>query len=107
MRRGSGLLFVLFVAVVVGAGVVLGIDNRRSEVEAKRGEEFQRLVGGLGFGAARDLRRCIFAFDPRLDSACSEDAGPIPGGSVFCPYHACSIRDYPPEQGHFGDAQVP
>ena len=107
MRRGSGLLFVLLLAVVIGAGAVLCVGSRRSALEARRGEEFQRLVGGLGFGAARDLRRCAFAFDPRLDSACSEDAVPIPAGAVFCPYHACSIRDYPPDQEPSGDAQVP
>lgn len=107
MRRGSGLLFGLFLVVVAGASVVLGISGRLSDEQVREGEQFQRLVGGLGFGAARDLRRCSFAFDPRLDSACSEDVGPIPAGSVFCPYHAGSIRDYPPDQGLSGDAQVP
>ena len=62
----------------------------------ERGKEFQQLVGGLGLGPAVNLGDCCCCFEPRLDSACGFDRGPIPGGSCFCPRHACSVFFYPP-----------
>ena len=96
MRSGRALLFALLVALTIAAGAVLVFGARPSSGERERAQEFQRLVGGLGFGPARDLSRCEFSFDPRLGPACTEDTGSIPGGRAFCPYHACTIFDYPP-----------
>jgi hypothetical protein len=95
MSKGPMLLFLGFVCLILAAGVVLARSSIRPAEETKRGQEFQHLLGGLGFGPARDLRRCAFAFDPRLSSSCSQDWEPIPCGTDFCPYHACSILDYP------------
>jgi hypothetical protein len=53
-------------ALVLGAGVILLTEAGTQAAESARAEEFQRLVGGLGFGPAVDLSGCAFAFDPRL-----------------------------------------
>jgi hypothetical protein len=92
-ERGTGL-FVFLVLLAVAAGAVLVAEGR--ERGAGRGEEFQRLVGGLGFGPAVDLSVCAFGFDPRLDGACAFDTGAVPGGTCFCPRHAGSVFFYPP-----------
>lgn len=95
--RGRGLFVVL--ALLSGAAVAVLLAER-PRPEAGRSEEFQRLVGGLGFGPACDLSGCPFGFDPRLDGACGEDCGPVPGGRCFCPRHAGSVLYYvPPDRG--------
>ena len=81
--------------LVLAAGLVLAVESRGPGARAVRARDFQELVGGLGFGPAVDLSGCGFAFDPRLDPRCSEDQGPIPAGSFFCPYHTCSVFWYP------------
>ena len=78
------------------AGVLLAIDSLAAPDHDAPAEEFQRLVGGLGFGPAVDLSRCEFSFDPRLCPDCPQQHGPSPGGVYFCPQHACSILYYPP-----------
>jgi hypothetical protein len=94
-RKGPAfLLSSLLVATVAAAGVVL-LDHASHEQQA-RAEEFQGLVGGLGFGPAVDLSRCAFCFDPRICPTCSQNQGPIPGGVFFCPLHGCSVFYYPP-----------
>jgi hypothetical protein len=80
--------------LTVAAGVLLALESRdRSNQE---GKDFQRLVGGLGFGPALDLSRCPNSFDPRLCPHCPADLGPVPGGGGLCPQHACSVFAYPP-----------
>ena len=92
--RGSALA--LFLALLTAAaGAVLATENL-ARPGPERDEPFQRLVGGVGFGPALDLSGCAFSFDPRLDGACAEECGPIPGGGYFCPRHAMSVFFYPP-----------
>jgi hypothetical protein len=93
--RGRGLLLGL-VLLVGGAAAVLVAEGRGGQVREARAEQFQRLVGGLGFGPATDLGDCPFGFDPRLDGSCAADRGPVPGGACFCPRHAGSVLPYPP-----------
>jgi hypothetical protein len=90
------LVLVVIAALASGAGALLIVDAARIPKQAERAEEFQRLVGGLGFGPALDLARCPNSFDPRLDDGCADDEGSIPGGARFCPRHAGSIFYYPP-----------
>jgi len=92
--RGVGLLIVLLL-LAGAAGAVLVMESRAHRGEA-HAEEFQRLVGGVGFGPALDLSGCAFGFDPRLDGSCAEEDGPVPGGACFCPRHAGSLFCYPP-----------
>jgi hypothetical protein len=92
MESRASILFVALILLVGATAGVLIAENRRP----RHGEQFQHLVGGLGFGPALDLSDCAFAFDPRLDGACEQDRGPIPGGACFCPRHAGSIFYYPP-----------
>jgi hypothetical protein len=96
MRLTAPVLFGIIMFLATAAGLVLTLDNDRSPGEQMRAQEFQTLVGGLGFGPASDLSECPFAYDPRLGPRCQQDAGPIMGGAVFCPHHACSVFDYPP-----------
>src|SRR5215472_5359021 len=103
--RGVGLLIVLLL-LAGAAGAVLVTEARAHRGEA-HAEEFQRLVGGLGFGPALDLSGCAFGFDPRLDGGCAEDRGPVPGGACFCPRHAGSLFEYAPLPDHGKDDATP
>jgi hypothetical protein len=86
------LAIILGLTCAAGAIVLLESADRH----AGEGADFQRLVGGLGFGPALDLSRCANSFDPRLCPHCPGDTGPVPGGGRFCPEHAGSVLDYPP-----------
>jgi hypothetical protein len=79
--RGPALLLAATVAIVLAAAVVLALPGRRDD------GGFERLVHGLGLGAATDLSRCAAAFDPRDGGACSLRHDPVPCGSLFCPVH--------------------
>jgi hypothetical protein len=87
------VLAVILVLSCAAAAIVLIESPDR---HAGEGADFQRLMGGLGFGPALDLSRCANSFDPRLCPHCPADSGPVPGGGPFCPQHACSVLDYPP-----------
>ncbi|HZV03529.1 MAG TPA: hypothetical protein VE999_00430 [Gemmataceae bacterium] len=89
---------VLLVALSLGCAsvAVLVVEDRRQGSREGRSEEFQRLVGGLGFGPALDLSSCPFGYDPRLDGSCAQEYAPLPGGTCFCPRHAGSVLQYPP-----------
>ena len=93
--RATTLFFILLVMVGLAGGALHFEQQAQSRRQLHRAD-FQQLVGGLGFGPAVDLSSCAFGFDPRLDCSCSQDSGPIPGGSCFCPRHASSILFYPP-----------
>jgi hypothetical protein len=96
---GRNLLLFLALLVLAGAaGAALVFEELARRRASPHGEEFQRLLGGVGFGPAMDLSGCAFGFDPRLDGSCSEDRGSIPGGACFCPRHAGSLFVYPPLQ---------
>jgi hypothetical protein len=112
MRAHSAeFLGVLILGLAISAGVLSAVEERSQREREAANEEFQRLVGGLGFGPAVDVTSCPFCFDPRLDSDCQQDQGPIPGGGCFCPLHANSVFTYPslapaePPQEGDGDAQ--
>ena len=94
MSRGPALVLTLLAALTAGACAALWSGAAPPDRSAA---EFQRLVGGLGFGPAADPSRCAFCFDPRLSPSCPHDLGPVPGGACFCPYHGCSVFSYPPE----------
>lgn len=78
------------------AATVLAMEARLQGGREKYTVEFQRLLGGFGFGPALDLSVCPFGFDPRLDSDCAQEYAPLPGGTCFCPRHAGSLLNYPP-----------
>jgi hypothetical protein len=96
MEARANVLLVLLLLLTGASAAVLLEQAQAVPAQAARGEAFQRLVGGLGFGPAMDLSGCAFGFDPRLDGSCSMDCGPIPGGGYFCPRHAASVFCYPP-----------
>jgi hypothetical protein len=93
MRPPLLILAAVLALTCAAAALVLHDSPDRPDAEAA---DFQRLVGGLGFGPALDLSRCPNAFDPRLCPHCPADFGPVPGGGCFCPQHAGSLFDYPP-----------
>jgi hypothetical protein len=94
--KAEFLLLTAVLALACGAAAVLVADAAARSGRERKSEEFQRLVGGLGFGPALDLSRCAFGFDPRVCGRCPEETGPIPAGAYFCPHHGCSILCYPP-----------
>jgi hypothetical protein len=94
VEKRGWYLFLTLLLLTVAAGAILTAENLPQDRRQAPAEEFQRLVGGLGFGPALDLSDCIFGFDPRLDAACAFERGPIPGGACFCPRHAGSLFCY-------------
>jgi hypothetical protein len=58
---------------------------------------FQRLVGGLGFGASLGLDGCEPGYDPGLEGGRSMDLWPIPGGAAFIGSRA-ALPPYPGER---------
>jgi hypothetical protein len=90
------MLFFALLLLVGAAGAVLLLEDQRWARRQEQSESFQHLVGGLGFGPAVDLSGCAFCFDPRLDGTCSQECGPVPGGSCYCPRHGLSLLTYPP-----------
>jgi hypothetical protein len=96
MRDVPGLCLVALVsALAAGAAAVLVREAGSDAGREARSAEFQRLVGGLGFGPTTHLSPCPFGFDPRLSPGCELDQGPIPGGRHFCPCHAGSVFAFP------------
>lgn len=90
MHRSENVILAAALTLAIAVGALLGIGAKRPN---ERAGEFQRLVGGLGFGPAVNLEQCEFGFDPRLCSTCDHDLGPIPGGIFFCPDHAGTVSD--------------
>jgi hypothetical protein len=101
------LLVGTILALLVAAGTVLVLGDLPRPGRQARAEEFQHLVGGLGFGPALDLSGCVDGFDPRLDPACSQDVGPIPGGVFLCPIHAGNLLSCPPPAEANPDGPLP
>jgi hypothetical protein len=94
--------WLLLVVLLLGcaSALVLALEERHQRSREEQTAEFQRLVGGLGFGPALDLSGCPFGFDPRLDGSCAQEYAPLPGGACFCPRHAGSVLHYPPPLYH-------
>src|SRR5262245_50837946 len=113
MRTGTPWVLLMGIATLAIAAIAVTVlDASPRPADQKRSEEFQRLVGGLGFGPALDLSRCAFSFDPRIEGDCHWNTSPIPGGFYFCPQHASSLFYYPQLSERRGedateDAQVP
>lgn len=89
MTGGPARLLAVTGALAAAAVVAVAAAGPDPAAET-RAVRFQHLTGGLGGGPATDLSRCESAFDSRLDPPCSLDAGPMPGGGFFCPYHGHS-----------------
>jgi hypothetical protein len=106
--RASYLFWALLLLTGACSALLIGESWTEARRQA-RAEDFQHVVGGVGFGTALDLSGCAFSFDPRLDQSCGLDSGPVPGGSCFCPRHAGSIFYYAPlgKRGDHGDAATP
>jgi hypothetical protein len=89
---------VLLVAVTALALTAMALVVREAVAarESEGARQFQRLVGGLGFGPAVDLSRSSNSFDPRLSPGCSIAEGPIPGGGWVAQRRGFSVFWYPP-----------
>jgi hypothetical protein len=96
-RENRLLLSLLILVAMVTA--ILVAEGWTAQRRQDRSRDFQELVGGMGFGPAVNLSDCAFGFDPRLDGACGEDSGPVPGVECFCPRHAGSLFPYEPVAG--------
>ncbi|MCF6157479.1 MAG: hypothetical protein E3K32_02670 [wastewater metagenome] len=56
-----------------------------------RGNNFQRVVHGLGLGATTKPTWCYINFDPRVDPRCPCIEWPVPGGFCYCPEHTGTV----------------
>jgi hypothetical protein len=95
-HQSERCLLMCVTACLTGSLVLVACDALvENPGRATRREEFQSLVGGLGFGSSIEVAPCEFDFDPRLRGGCSFEEGPIPGGFFLCPHHAGRFSDYP------------
>ena len=97
-QRPQLLIMGCLVVVTSSAIFAVAAQNWQSadtDAVAARRDEFQSLVGGLGFGPSVDLADCAFSFDPRLQPNCGHLEGPIPGGFFMCPKHVGRVTGYP------------
>jgi hypothetical protein len=95
MQRARLLASWSLLALVLSLVGVLAQESSRPHEIVARQNEFQSLVGGLGFGSSVNLSPCSFSFDPRMQPACSHVAGPIPAGFALCPAHLGCATSYP------------
>jgi hypothetical protein len=95
MGARSLVLFAVLLLLGGAAAVLLAAEEQAHRRQQARSEEFQHLVGGLGFGPALDLTGGALGFDPRLGGTDEQDLGPVPGGSCFIPRRASSLFAYP------------
>lgn len=89
------MLLVGIVGFTGAAAALVVLESRAEQAESAKATDFQRLVGGLGFGTSLDAS-CGFAFDPRFESFCRQEIWPIPAGGYFCAAHPGSAFAYPP-----------
>ena len=90
-----------WLAAILGATLGLlvytALEPRLEPSDRRRdGEEFQRLVGGLGMGSTAMPYWDFSAFDPRLEPDCTCSLWPVPGGFLYSPEHRSTAWD-PPE----------
>jgi hypothetical protein len=85
----------LAISTLCAVGVIAVQNWLPQDGVVARRDEFQSLVGGLGFGATVNLSECAFSFDPRLRPNCSHIEGPIPAGFFLCPKHVGRVIGYP------------
>jgi hypothetical protein len=93
--HGPARLALGLAALTAAAVLLLAEDAARQARRRERAEEFQRLVGGLGFGPATVLGRAPFRFDPRLGRGDIADLDPGPDGVGLAPHGTFSIFYYP------------
>jgi hypothetical protein len=91
--RGLGWLFTL-VFLVAASGAIL-ITEARLQARPTCAEDFQRLLGGVGFGPNLDLSESAGNFDPRLNGDFAGPGALIPGGGYFSDQRGLSIFSYP------------
>jgi hypothetical protein len=96
MTSRRALLVGILVFLVASVAAILIVEGPAHAERASRSEAFQRLLGGIGFGAATDLASSAFDFDPRLESTSSQGHGAIPGGSCFSWRRGCGTLIYYP-----------
>jgi hypothetical protein len=97
--KGPAILLLVVTALASLAAVLVACDALPRSA-ADGATEFQRIVGGLGFGSSAQLIPCSYDFSPRLEDGCDADTWPIPGGRYFCPRHGLSLLAYRPPEKH-------
>lgn len=88
--RTRRLMLLITMATAMAGGITAEEYFRRPR-ERGMATEFQRLLGGLGFGGELDLARCGPAFDPRIVARCREDCGLVLCGRGCCGVHSFSV----------------
>jgi hypothetical protein len=96
MSKSHLLLFWSIITLAASAAGLLLLAQSPAPSNRRGVQDFQRLVGGIGFGPTLGLDGCEFGYDPRLCPGCSQDGSPIPGGMLFCPHHAGLAPDNQP-----------
>jgi hypothetical protein len=90
----SNLLLIAIAALVVLAVTIWIHDAVTAKQSEEMSEDFQSLVGGLGFGPALDLSNGSYTYDPRLGDRAELDE-PLPGAAQNGSGNPFSIFSYP------------
>jgi hypothetical protein len=91
VSRGPAILLAVVAVLATTAGLILAAETRRAPDSDDGRVQFREFIGGPGGGATVDATRCVYGFDPRLESDCLQDLGPVPAAKPFCVCHGCSL----------------
>lgn len=92
MRGHRPRRFAALVLAIAALAAIAVARGGRGQGGGDLAAEFQRLVGGIGGGAAPDPARCRLQFDPRLSPFCPHRLGPLPGLPGACATHGVPER---------------
>jgi hypothetical protein len=96
MRSSAPNLVLAAIAALSLFAITVWIhDAVAAQRHEKMSEDFQSLVGGLGFGPALDLSNGTHSFDPRLDGEGADVDENLPGATRSGADNPLSIFRYP------------
>ncbi|MFL5244979.1 MAG: hypothetical protein ACJ8FY_22990 [Gemmataceae bacterium] len=95
MKPQTAVLTLALLVLASVSGAILIAESHSQDGRQKHAEEFQNLVGGLGFGPSVDLSGPAFVFDPRLVESSFPLESPFPLGHYLGRGQAMSIFYYP------------
>ncbi len=93
MKRSTLLVLSTLLCLTVIVITFLSVEYYINTGKPHRGigNNFQKVVHGVGIGATAKPTWCYINFDPRIDPRCTCIEWPIPGGYCYCPDHTGTV----------------